>query len=57
MRKSSTIVTAVFFGGIPVKYDKRMYPSFKDLPCMAETTVVDLGEISSRNISSSFILP
>ena len=47
MHKTSTQVTAVFFGGIPVKYDSRKYPSGKDIPCMAETTVVDLGEISS----------
>ena len=46
MYKSSTQVTAVFFGGIPDKYDPRKYRSPRDLPWMAETTVVDLGEIS-----------
>ena len=43
IHKSQTHVRSVSFGGIsdnPLKYT-----SDKDLPCMAQTTIVDLGEL------------
>ena len=43
IHKSQTHVTSVSFGGVSDNPTK--YASFQDYPCMAQTTIVDLGKL------------